>query len=155
MKNESATKLWDVFLKTHPDVDIALVPQIKVFGTDGNLSSSVLDTILKGKALGYIEPLLALQCRGESIPVIGGFYLLLDSKENARAVIQIKTARLHPFFNVPKESIASEGRVLKSVESWKSEVWENFASQLMTYGKPLRESSIMVCTTFNLVFTGK
>jgi uncharacterized protein YhfF len=155
MKNESALNLWDVFLKTHPDVDPALTPKLQTFGTEGTLSITILDNILKGKAKGWIEPLLAIQCRGESLPVIGGFVLLVDSQGRARAVIQIKTARLHPLFNVPQKNIELEGSGLKSLETWKTANWDNLANQLKSFGKPLRESSIVVCTAFDLVFTGK
>jgi uncharacterized protein YhfF len=155
MKNESATKLWDVFLKTHPDVESTIIPQIKTFGTDGTLSTIILDTILKGKASAWIEPLLALQGREDSLPVTGRFFVLMDEKENARAIVQIKSSRLHPFFSVPQDFIALEGNGKKNAEAWKTEVWDLFAKQLTTFGKPLRESSIMVCTAFALVFKAK
>ncbi|HZJ19442.1 MAG TPA: ASCH domain-containing protein, partial [Pricia sp.] len=106
----------------------------------------------KGIKRATSHSLLGMQYRKEALPKIGDFIVVTDWEGKAQCIVRTTKVTLKPFFAIDAAYAQREGEGDKSLAYWKKVHWEYFAKELAAFGRVPRESMIVVCQEFEMVF---
>lgn len=117
-------------------------------GTPGPMRDRLNALVLGGQKIAtaglwqqeYVE-------EDEDLDRVGERQVLLDSREQALAVVEITRVEVFPFFEVPWEFANDEGEGFTSVEDWRRGHIEHWKES----GVKVTDSTRVVCVWFRLV----
>lgn len=89
---------------------------------------------------------------GETIPQVGQYSVVLNSKEEAVCIIQTTSVQILPFHDVTEDMAFMEGEGDRSLHYWKEVHWDFFQQEAASIGKPFTSDMLIVFETFLLVF---
>lgn len=87
---------------------------------------------------------------GESLPEIGDYQIVLNSKDEPVAIIQSYSIEIYPFNEVPVDFALAEGE--GTYEEWKEAHVAFFSRELSAQGLEFTEEMLTVCDRFKKVF---
>lgn len=140
-------ELWERFVKENNLVKCHYKEW--VFGVEADLLAHLVVTGEKtSTASAY--PLYELE--NEPLPTVGTYNVILDSKNNAVCVIQIKKVTIIPFHKVSAEHAYKEGEGNKTLDFWR-EVHEKFFTECLNKsGLKFTTDMKVVCEEFSVVY---
>ena len=88
----------------------------------------------------------------EPLPMVGGYSVILNSKEEAVCIVQTTKVTILPFQDVTEEMADIEGEGDRSLAYWRDVHLEFFQEEAKTIGKTFDESMFVVFEEFQLVY---
>ena len=155
MDNDSANNMWGDYLKNHLEDVFHEAPKAEHFCDNEEDANECAKLVKKGVKRATTDSLLGLQYRGERLPKIGDFIVVTNWEEVAQCIIEITKVRLKPFFSIDEEYARLEGEGDKSLAHWKKIHWDYYTRELAEFERLPRESMIVVCQEFEVVFQRK
>lgn len=152
MKNASARALWGDYLDKHLEHAFVDTPQVKYFCNNEQDANECSELVKKGIKRATSCSLLGMQYRKESLPKIGDFIVVTNWEGQAQCIVRITKVTLKPFFAIDTGYAQREGEGDKSLVYWKKVHWEYFTKELGAFDRVPRESMIVVCQEFEMVF---
>jgi len=153
MENASARNMWGTYLKNHLEDVFHETPKTRYFGDneqDANENAKLIKRGVK-KAISY--SLLGLQNRNEPLPKIGDYIVVTDWNGEAQCIVATTTVLLKPYFSIDTIYAQLEANGDKTLDSWKKYHWDFFTRELQGFKREPRESMIVVCQTFEKVYS--
>ncbi len=150
IENTSARHMWGDFLDANLEHAFREVPKIIWLSDNPEDSARKLDQIVNGRKRAISKSLLGVQLRGESLPKIGDFLVVLGHDGLAKCILKITSVRLRPLFSIPEDYMRTDG--YENTEQWKRDHWTQFKAELEPFGRVPRDSMIVVCQTFEKVY---
>lgn len=121
---------------------------------DAEENDLLLAEILSGQRTAYIDTLSNLQRLGRPIMGNGEYYVLVDSSEAPRCVLQTTGAHFTAFREMKAEWAQMEGAE-PTLQAWQSR-WRSILMQdAQALGVPLSLEEMMVVETFRVVYRPK
>ncbi len=152
MKNASARALWGDYLDKHLEHAFVDTPQVNYFSNNEQDANECAELVKKGIKRATSLSLLGIQYRKEALPKIGDFIVVTDWEGKAQCIVRTTKVTLKPFFAINTEYAQREGEGDKSLAYWKKVHWEYYTKELEPFGRVPRESMIVVCQEFEMVF---
>lgn len=152
MENASARALWGDYLDKHLEHAFVDTPQVVHFCNNAQDANECAELVKKGIKRATSLSLLGIQYRKEALPKIGDFIVVTDWEGKAQCIVRTTKVTLKPFFAINTEYAQREGEGDKSLAYWKKVHWEYYTKELEPFGRVPRESMIVVCQEFEMVF---
>ncbi len=155
IENTSASNMWGDYLKNHLEDVFHEPPKVFHFCDNEEDANTCARLVIEGVKKATSDSLLGLQYRNEKLPKIGDFHVVTDWQGKAQCIIQTTKVRLKPYFSIDAEYAKLEGEGDKSLKHWKEVHWDYYTRELEAFGRVPRDSMIVVCQEFEVVFGGK
>ncbi len=121
------------------------------FGDNPRLADELLSLVLEGKKRGTADLLAEFEHRGEPIPEVDGYSVILDGRGRPAAIIRTSRVEIKPFTEVTAEFAYSEGEDDRILDSWRREHRKYFTRVLAARGEKFDEASLVVAESFELL----
>lgn len=152
MKNASARALWGDYLDKHLEHDFVDMPQVDYFSNIEQDANECAELVKQGIKRATSDSLLGMQYRKETLPKIGDIIVVTDLEGKAQCIVRTTKVTLKPFFAIDAAYAQRQGEGDKSLAFWKKAHWEYYTKELEPFGRVPRESMIVVCQEFKMVF---
>lgn len=155
MDNASANNMWGDYLKNHLEDVFHEAPKAVHFCDNEQDANECAKLVKKGIKRATTDSLLGLQNREERLPKIGDYTVVTNWEGVAQCIVETVKVRLKPFFSIDEEYARLEGEGDKSLAHWKKVHWDYYTRELAEFERLPRESMIVVCQEFEIVFKRK
>ncbi|MGI9552195.1 MAG: ASCH domain-containing protein [Aurantibacter sp.] len=155
MDNASANNMWGDYLKNHLEDAFHAPPKVYHFCDNQEDADRCAKLVKKGIKRATSDSLLGLQYRNEELPKKGDYIVVTNWEGKAQCIVETKKVILKPFFSIDEEFARLEGEGDKSLKYWKEVHWDYYTRELEPFGRVPRESMIVVCQEFDMVFQRK
>lgn len=144
----SADEMWKMFTEQKSIHDAG---EYKAWAFSGD-ADSLADMVVRGvkTATSSAHPLYA--AKKESLPRVGEYNIILNSKNHAICVTQTTKVYVLPFNKMTEEHAELEGESDKSLKYWTKAHKEVFTKELEKSGLTFREDMRVVCEQFKVVY---
>jgi uncharacterized protein YhfF len=122
------------------------------FGDNPELADELLRLVLTGKKTGTATLVVELEMKGEKMPEVGDYNVILDSKGEAAGIIRTTSVVVKPFNEVEETFVYSEGEDDRTLESWRREHWKYWTRVSQKLGFEMKENLLVICENFELVY---
>jgi len=122
------------------------------FGDSPELADELLRLVLSGKKTGTATLVVELEKKGEKMPKVGDYNVILDGKGEPSGIIRTTSVRVKPFNEVEEAFAYSEGEDDRTLESWRREHWKYWTHVGLKLGFIMKEDLLIVCENFELVY---
>jgi uncharacterized protein YhfF len=153
MDNASANNMWGDYLKNHLEDVFHEAPRTIHFWDNEQDANKSAKLVKKGVKRATSDSLLGLQNRKERLPKIGDYAVVTNWEGVAQCIVETTKVILKPFFSIDEEYARLEGD--KSLAHWKKVHWDYYTRELAEFERLPRESMIVVCQEFEIVFKRK
>lgn len=153
MENSTARNMWGDFLDAHLEYAFVEAPKVIHFFDNEKDANHSLELVLNNTKKAMSHSLLGLQNRNEPLPKIGSFIVLTDWEGTAKCIVKTTAVKLKPLFSIDVDYAELEGEGDKSLDQWKNMYWNYFTRELAPFGRVPKESMIVVCVTFEKVYS--
>ncbi len=148
----SINEYWNKFLSdTNRKPDDAVFSGELTFSGEGIFSSQRLLLTLLGKRTASFSAFDSYAINREPLPVSGEFYILEDSEENPRGIIELESVSVLPFDDVSWEMAKREGEDA-SLEEWREKTRSVLEDEGAVCGFVVNGGTKVVCEFFRLVY---
>jgi uncharacterized protein YhfF len=145
-----ATRYWEDY-RRHNNVPEDTHWEAWAFGDNPSLADELLSLVLDGKKRGTADLLAEYEHRGEPVPEVGGYSVVLDGRRKPVAIIRTTSVKIKPFTEVTAEFAYSEGEDDRTLDSWRREHRKYFTRVLAARGERFDEASLVVAESFELL----
>ena len=119
------------------------------FGSDAD---KLADLVCKGIKTATSSAYALYEIEGESLPGVGEYSVILDSKGDAKCVIKTTKVYVAPFDMISETHAYKEGEGDKSLDYWREVHRDFFTSSLAEAGLAFTEQMDVVCEEFEVVY---
>lgn len=143
---------WESYLNT---LDFKPMSPMVTSGMAGNakLADELLELYLKGNKTAGSGLLRAYLIEDEDIPIVGNYWIILDSKSNPRCIVQTVRVEINRFDEVPESVAIAEGEGDLSISYWRKVHREFFIPFLKTWGISNLDEELVVTEHFKLLYS--
>ena len=121
------------------------------FGDNPKLADELLELVLAGKKTGTATLVVELVMRGEKMPQVGDYNVILDGGGKPAGIIRTTSVIVKPFSEVEEAFAYSEGEDDRTLESWRREHWKYWTRAGQKLGFAMKEDLLVICENFELV----
>jgi len=146
--NMTHKELWKKFRNSNTIVE-EVGYDAWAFGDDPD---ALADLVVQGKKTATSSAYALYEIEKESLPMVGEYSIILDSKENAVCIIQTTKVIIIPFDEVSDEHAYKEGEGDRSLEYWREVHKTFFADCLSKVGIEFKYNMKVVCEEFKVVY---
>lgn len=122
-----------------------------VFEDSGFAGQTQLSLVLSGAKTAVFTPLDAIEINLEQIPVAGEVYVVLDSNDEPRCIIELTDVNVLPFNEIPWDLAQRDGEN-ENLSDWQDKMREYIEDEADLCGFEAREDSKIVCEIFRVVY---
>lgn len=127
------------------------VPEAWAFGATESQADELVALVLEGVKTGTAAAMQELVADGEAVPEVGQASVILDGRDQPRAVIVTTAVEIVPFSEVSVEHAHSEGEGDRTLAAWR-EIHEEFWREHGQGADGFSEDMLVVCERFEVVF---
>ena len=124
-------------------------------GAFGGNPDELVKLVVEGKKIATASLMYWYENEDCPIPKAGDYSVILDSKDDAKCIIQTTKVYIVPFNSVTREHAQKEGEGDLSLSYWREVHREFFSSELSSVNKSFSELMDVVCEEFKLVYLPK
>lgn len=141
---------WESYINT---LNLKPTAPIVTLGMAGNieLADELLELYLKGIKTAGSGLLKDYQIEGDDIPIVGNYWIILDSKSNPRCIVQTVRVEINRFDEVPESIAIAEGEGDLSLSFWRKAHREFFTPFLKAWGISNLDEELVITEHFKLV----
>lgn len=143
----NASELWSKFKVNH-NIDTNEY-ETWAFGASPD---ELLELVLQGKKRATASAYILYELGIDPAPLLGGYSVLLNSKGEAKCIIQTTVLNYVPFKEVTEAFANKEGEGDGSLAYWREAHTEFFTSCLKEIGETFVDDMIVVCEEFEVVY---
>ena len=144
------TRYWEEY-RRHNSLPEGTRWEAWAFGDNPRLADELLRLVLEGKKRGTAELLAEFEHRGEPVPEVGGYSVVLDGRGRPTAVIRTTRVNIMSFTKVTAEFAYSEGEDDRTLDSWRREHRKYYTRVLAARGERFDEGYLVVAESFELL----
>ncbi|KOC47776.1 ASCH domain-containing protein [Clostridium botulinum] len=145
----NAEEMWIEYKKTNNDIKVKGEYEAWKFGVDTDL---LADLVVRGEKTATASAHTLYEIERESLPNVGKYNIILDSKDKAICIIQTTNVYVVKFKEVSKKHAFKEGEGDKTLSYWKKCHKDFFTICMTAIGKEFSEDMKVVCEEFKVVF---
>ncbi len=146
----NAQELWDKYKKINPSIGDEI--DAWQFGAEADLLAQL---VLEGTKTATASAYDLYAVDDDPLPEVCSYDVVLDSKDQAVCIIQIKKVSVVPFKEVSAEHAFKEGEGDKSLAYWRDVHEEFFKPYYEEYSLTFTSESLIVLEEFEVVYPKK
>lgn len=143
----NAQELWNKYKKINPSIGDDI--DAWQFGAEADLLAKL---VLEGTKTATASAYDLYAVDNDPLPEVGSYDVILDSKDQAVCVIQIKKVSVAPFKEVSEKHAFKEGEGDKSLAYWRDVHEEFFKPYFEECGLTFTPESLIVLEEFEVVY---
>ena len=148
----TTAEFWKSYLKaTNQKTENAVYSGELVFEDSGFTGKTQLSLVLSGAKTATFTPFDSFEINRESIPVSGEVYVVLDSREEPVAILEVTNVTVIPFNEIPWDLAARDGEN-ENLSDWQDKMREFLEDEADLCGFEVREDSKIVCEIFRVIY---
>ncbi|MCL6601368.1 MAG: ASCH domain-containing protein [Paenibacillus sp.] len=147
---EKSDLFWKEYLKLHPEA--GEIYDVWSFGDNPRLAYELLELVRQGVKTGTASSYDLYEMRGETVPFLGGYSVILDEKGDPKVIVVTTKLQILPFDEVGAEFAYTEGEDDRTLESWRHEHELYFTREWNAINKPFNPKMKVVCENFKVVY---
>jgi uncharacterized protein YhfF len=109
--------MWESFVATHPE-HAADTPPVEHFGDSPEMADRLLTLVLTGPKRATAGLVADYAADGEPLPVVGGHWVLTDSRDVPRAVLRYTAVHTGRLDSVDDQFAWDEGEGDRTRDTW-------------------------------------
>ncbi len=143
----NAQELWNKYKKINPSIGDDI--DAWQFGLEADLLAQL---VLEGTKTATASAYDLYAVDNDPLPEVGSYDVVLDSKDQAVCIIQIKKVSLVPFKEVSEKHVFKEGEGDKSLDYWRDAHEAFFKPYFEECGLTFTPESLIVLEEFEVVY---
>ena len=148
----TTAEFWESYLNaTKQNAENAVYSGELVFEDSGFTGQTQLSLVLSGEKTATFTPLETIEIHLEPVPVAGEVYVVLDSNDEPRCIIELTDVNVVPFNEIPWDLAQRDGENEKLAE-WQDKMREYLEDEADLCGFEAREDSKIVCEIFRVIY---
>jgi uncharacterized protein YhfF len=148
----TTAEFWKSYLKaTNQKEENAVYSGELCFEDTGLTGQTQLSLVLSEAKTATFTPFDAFEINRESIPVAGEVYVVLDSKDEPCAVLEVNNVSVIPFNEIPWDLARRDGEN-ENLDDWRAKMRDNLEDEAALCGFEVREDSKIVCEIFSIIY---
>lgn len=148
----TTTEFWKSYLKeTNQKEENAVYSGELVFEDSGFTGQTQLSFVLSGAKTATFTPLDVIEINLEPVPSRGEVYVVLDSQEEPRCIIELTDVNIVPFNEIPWDLAQRDGEN-ENLDEWRDKIREYLEDEADLCGFEAREDSKIVCEIFKVIY---
>lgn len=148
----NAEEFFNRYLRdTHQSQEDAVYSGELMFDDTGVTGITQLDLVLSEQKTAIFTPFDSFEINMEPLPVPGEVYIVEDSEDKPRAVIELTDVKVIPFNEISWELARRDGED-ESFEDWKAKETEFFQEEAELCGFKYSKDMKIVCEVFQVVY---
>ena len=144
---EKSEKIED----TNQNENEAVYSSELVFEDEGMTGRTQLSMVLSGSKTAMFTPLETIEINMEKMPVSGEVYVVLDTNDEPRCVIELTDVRIIPLNEISWELARKDGED-EDMQDWKEKMEEFLEEEADLCGFEALPDSKIVCEIFKLIY---
>lgn len=144
----SPEQLWQAFCRDH-----AVQNQTYQAWQFGESPDVLADLVARGIKTATCSLLYWYDVEGEDLPKVGQYDIVLNSREEAVAVIRTTQVFVTPFNQVSADHAYQEGEGDRSLAYWRQVHRDFFSRELTEVGVSFSSEMLLVCEVFECVYS--
>ncbi|RKL67367.1 RNA-binding protein [Salipaludibacillus neizhouensis] len=150
MRNDSADKLWEDYLKTNPDTPKKY--EAWAFGDSKEMADELAKLVLEGTKTATASNYVLYKLDDEPLPHVGLHNIILDGEGKAVAIVETTSVEVVPFDEVTPEFAFLEGEGDRTLKYWRDVHKTFFTKEFKNIRQEFQENMLVVCEKFSLIF---
>jgi len=148
----TTSEFWKKYLETTGQKEgEAVYSGELVFEDTGMTGQTQLSLLLSGAKTAMFTPLETIEINMEKMPVTGEVYVVLDSKEEPRCIIELTDVKILPVNEIPWDLARRDGED-ENILDWQNKM-ENFLDEEADLcGFEALPDSKIVCELFKVIY---
>lgn len=143
---------WQQYLETIPEHERPIAPDVSAaFCGNREITDELLALYLLGKKTAGSGIVKDYETVGDPLPKVGGYWIILDSKEDPRCIVRTVRVVFNRFKDIPAEIAMAEGEGDCSVAYWKRVHAELYTPFLAQWGVTDLDEAEVVTEFFEMV----
>lgn len=165
MKSESETEgdmdktvyeMWNNYIESNPEFKTQEIPESDFFHNNREDANRLAELTLNGKKKATSSLFSLYEQYDIDLPKVGTKQIVTDFDGKAKAIIENKSVDTIPFNKISEYYAELDmGTNIEPLKKWKKAHWDFFEGFLKESGKKPTEEMLMVCVTFETIWTGK
>lgn len=148
----TTSEFWKQYLKdTNQNENEAVYSGELVFEDEGMTGRTQLSMVLSGSKTAMFTPLETIEINMEKMPVSGEVYVVLDTNDEPRCVIELTDVRIIPLNEISWELARKDGED-EDMQDWKEKMEEFLEEEADLCGFEALPDSKIVCEIFKLIY---
>ena len=148
----TTSEFWKQYLKdTNQNENEAVYSGELVFENEGMTGRTQLSMVLSGSKTAMFTPLETIEINLEKMPVTGEVYVVLDTNDEPRCVIELTDVRIIPLNEISWELARKDGED-EDMQDWKEKMEEFLEEEADLCGFEALPDSKIVCEIFKLIY---
>ena len=148
----TTSEFWKQYLKdTNQNENEAVYSGELVFEDEGMTGRTQLSMVLSGSKTAMFTPLETIEINLEKMPVTGEVYVVLDTNDEPRCVIELTDVRIIQLNEISWELARKDGED-EDMQDWKEKMEEFLEEEADLCGFEALPDSKIVCEIFKLIY---
>ena len=148
--------MWDNYTQSNPEFKKDDLPDSWYFHNNKEDANRLAELILNGKKKAGSGLYSWYEEAHADLPKVGTKHIITDFDGKARAIIEIKRVDTVPFNQISKAYAEMDmGTKIEPLKKWKKAHWDFFAGAMEENGKQPTEEMLIVCESFETIWTEK
>ena len=148
----TTSEFWKQYLRdTNQNENEAVYSGELVFEDEGMTGRTQLSMVLSGSKTAMFTPLETIEINMEKMPVTGEVYVVLDTNDEPRCVIELTDVRIIPLNEISWELARKDGKD-EDMQDWKEKMEEFLEEEADLCGFEALPDSKIVCEIFKLIY---
>ena len=148
----TTSEFWKQYLKdTNQKEEDAVFSGELVFEDEGMTGQTQLSMVLSGAKTAMFTPLETIEINMEKVPVAGEVYVVLDTEEEPRCLIELTDVKIIPLNEISWELAQKDGED-ENMQDWQDKMKEFLEEEADLCGFEAKADSKIVCEVFKLVY---
>lgn len=152
----SVSQMWERFTKSNSEFEKHEVPESFYFHNNKEDANRLAALVLNGKKKAGTSLYSLYEEYNVDLPEIGTKQIVTDFDGKAQAIIETKKVDTIPFNQISMAYAELDmGTKTEPLKKWKKAHWDFFASVMDELGQKPREDMLVVCESFEVIWTNK
>ncbi|TMM59219.1 ASCH domain-containing protein [Maribacter algarum] len=154
--DQSVSELWESYTSSNPELKTEKIPEAWFFHNNREDANRLAALVVKGKKKASSGLYAWYKEANADLPKVGTKHIITDFDGKAQAIIEIKKVDTIPFNKISEAFAEMDmGTNIKPLKKWKKAHWDFFSSALQESGEKPTEEMLIVCESFETIWTEK
>lgn len=154
--NKSVRDMWNSYTKSNPEFKDDKIPESEFFHNNKKDANRLAELTVNGKKKAFSGLLSLYKQYSVDLPKVGTKQIITDFNGKAKAIIKNIKVGTIPFNKISKEYAELDmGTAIEPLKKWKKAHWDFFESFLEENKEKLTQEMLIVCVTFETIWTEK
>ena len=154
--DKTVSEMWGSYTTANPEFKTEVMPEAWFFHINREDANRLAALVVTGKKKAGSGLYAWYKEANADLPKVGTKHIITDFDGEAQAIIEIKKVDTIPFNQISEAYAEMDmGTNIEPLKKWKKAHWDFFSSALQESGEKPTEEMLIVCESFETIWTEK